>query len=242
MGSNKTSIYQEEITKDQQLLITPTERDELSLILNALHSENRDEFRDFIHQLMTHEEWNSVLDAEQCNNLSQSLSVLDRLAKQSLPLRFAEIVGWRTPSGLAQVTEPPEFIEPNLRIVTLRLSQSRHLDGPVAFRVSRDLARVKKTLPKQALRCLKEAIDGNYFKQIVYLEPMLHKGRILRSQKSVRRFCRPRPVDPILAGFLGSGPAAYGYDIHNPYIRESLRQYHRTNYVPFTAFLIAHWD
>jgi len=239
---DKASVYQDRKLEDQGLLITSTEKEELALIFRSLHTEEKDEFRNAVRQLMTQEEWASVLDAEKENHLSQTLSIFDSFVKQRLPLRFAEIVGWRTPSGVAQVVEPAENLEPKLRIVTLKLSRSRHLNGPVAFRVVRDLTRVKKTLPKQVFRCLEEAIESDYFKQIVYLEPMLQKNRILRSQKSVKRFHHPRPVDPILAGFLGGGPPAYGYNYHDPYVREQLRNHYCENYLPFTAFLIAHWD
>ena len=238
----------EETTYYKRRLETPgvtvskSEREELALILQSLHSEDRDEFRNSISKMMTSDEWDSIQTAEQSGMLMQAVSVFEHIVKQRLPLSFAEIVGWRIPSGLAQVIEPTKNILPKLRVVTLKLSHSRGLNGHVAFRVIRDVARVTSSFPQQALTALADAKEHSYFRQIVYLEPLFHKGLTLRSQKSVQRFKRPRPIDPILAGFLGSGPPGYGYNLKDPHVREQLRCYHRENYVPFTAFLIAHWD
>jgi len=213
---------------------------ELSLILRTLHAESRDEFKDSIRPLMTQEVWDIIQETEQKGLLTQSMNIFEHMTKQLLPQRFAEIVGWRTPLGLAQVIEPAENLKSDLRVVTLRLS-SRGLKGLVAFRVIRDLTRVAKSFPEQARVALTEAIKQNYFTQIVYLEPLYHKDRLLRSQKSVKRY-KCRPIDPLLVGFLGTGPHSYGYKLYDPYVRIQLKEYYRENQLEHTAFLIAHWD
>ena len=220
-----------------------SEKEELLLILGALHADSGDGFRDALYHLITSEECNLIEESERSGNIKPALSIFDHLVKQDLPRRFAEIVGWRVPSGLAQVVEPAQNItgRKSFRVMTLKLSGSRGLKGRVAFRIVRDYTKLQGSFPHQAHLSLTDVVKNQYFTRIAYLEPLFHKGRILRSQASVKRhLCRR--IDPLLVGFLGMGPASFGYCFSDPDVRAQLRSYYKENNIPFTVFLIAHWD
>jgi hypothetical protein len=220
---------------------TPSTREEVSLILRALHAETRDDFRDAIDPLMDPSDLLSLHKAEENGLLLQAAAILDQIVRQRLPRRLAELIGWKIPSGLAEVVEPAKNLTPGLRVVTLRLFGSRGLDGAVAFRVRQSASEVADPFPAPALLSLAEMLEARYFKQIAYLEPLFHEGRLLHSQGAVRRFkCRPK--DPILAGFLGSGPVAYGYDLGDPLVRDLFKKRMYKDQPPLVVMLIAHWD
>jgi hypothetical protein len=220
---------------------TGSASEELSLILRALHAETGGDFRDAIDSVMDPNDLLSLHKAEENGLLLQAAAIFDQVVRQRLPRRLAELVGWKTPSGLAEVVEPARNLTLGLRVVTLRLFGSRGLDGPVAFRVRQSASEVPDPFPASALLSLGEMLEAGYFKQIAYLEPLFHEGRLLHSQGAVRRFkCRPK--DPILAGFLGCGPTAYGYDLRDPTVRNLFEKRRYRDQPPLVVMLIAHWD
>jgi len=221
---------------------TPTisASEEESLILKALHAETKEDFRNAIDCLIDPDERRRLQKAEENGLLLQSAAMLDQIVRQRLPRRLAELIGWKIPEGLAEVVEPAKDLAPKLRVVTLRLFGSRGLDGPVALRVIQSVAKVSSPFPASVLASLTEMLEMKYFRQVAYLEPLFHEGRVLTCQNSVRRFkCKPR--DPILTGFLGSGPPGYGYDLRNPIVWELFKKREYKNQPAITVLVIAHW-
>ena len=114
---------------------------------------------------------------------------------------------------------------------------SRNLKGHVVFRVL-NVTRVTANIPSSAIYALDETKD--YWQRIVYLEPVFHEGKAVRSISELKRLvCRPK--DPIIAAYLGGGPLNYGYQV--PYfITKQLSARKRPKNSRSVVFLVAHWD
>jgi hypothetical protein len=220
---------------------TLSAHEEASLIIRALHAETIDNFREAIDSLIDPDEQQALHEAEEHGLVLQAAAIFDRIVRQKLPRRFAELIGWRTPSGLAEVVERAKNLTPSLRVTTLKMFGSRGFTGRVALQVRRSAREVADPFPKLALLALADMTEAGYFKQIAYLEPLFHEGRLLRSQAAVRR-STCRPIDPIIAGFLGCGPVAYGYDLRDRTIRDLFKKRDYRNQPPVVVMLIAHWD
>jgi len=234
-NSDATMIVQSKLPSTS----ATTASEEESLILKALHAQTKEDFRNAIFSLIDPDERLCLQKAEENGLLLQSAAMLDQIVRQRLPRRFAQISGIG-PEHLAEVVEPAKNLAPKLRVVTLRLFGSRGFDGPVAFRVTQSVAKVPSPFPTSVLNSFTEMLEMRYFKQVAYLEPLFHEGKILRSQSAVRRFkCRPK--DPVLCGFLGSGPPGYGYDLRNPMVWELFKKREYKDQPWIVVFVIAHW-
>ena len=209
---------------------------EQSLILIALHSGNREVFRDAIEALLTDDERDLIAAAESLSLPWQACGVFDGVVRR-LSLRFAELVGW-PPNAIADIVEPAKKLSDTMRCVVLNMPASRSLKGRTAFKLS-EPQDITDRFPASAIHAL--ANTRHYWAKVVYLEPIFHNGKVLRSQREVRRL-RCRPADPIVAASLGSGPLNYGYSLYNPWEQSRRRGERRPKMVKRLAFLVAHWD
>jgi hypothetical protein len=212
-------------------------------ILKALHARTHEEFREAIEPLLTEDEREHIAVAEP---LMHQLAMAYDAVVERLTQRWSRLNDW---PPFARVVEPGENLKRGLRACTLELFKpSRGLDGRVAFRAEVDLRWVTQPIPVPVLRVVRENA-GTVFRAVTFLEPIYAVGRKrgqgqpLRSLASVRRqHCRP--VDPIVVGWLGSGPRNYGlwlplerrgeHGFRNPPPRTSSRGE--------LVFLIGHWD
>ena len=100
---------------------------------------------------------------------------------------------------------------------------------------------VRQPIPICVLEVLHQF--GESFRACAFLEPIFHKGRILRSISQVRR-AKCRPKDPLVVGTLGVGPFSGSHRIQD---RSSARaQGHPSGgekmmMLP-VIFLLGHWD
>lgn len=87
--------------------------EEERLILRALHAESPVDFRTAIDLLIDATE-RELLQKSGGNGLwLQWAAILDRVVRQRLPRRLAELIGWK-PEGLAEVLEPARNLTPRL--------------------------------------------------------------------------------------------------------------------------------
>jgi hypothetical protein len=165
---------------------------------------------------------------------------LDHIVER-LTHRWGELNGW-APFG--RIVTPGSEVKKGLRVMCLELfGPSRGLEGTVAFRVERNLRHVTQPIPVRVLE-LAQACTGSAFHSMAFLEPLFStRGKrrsrtVLRSIAEVRReHCRP--IDPLVIGWLGAGPANYG-------LRFPARDYRaspaRRSSLGEIVFLIGHWD
>ena len=214
------------------LTIKSRDAEEISLILKTLHAHNKQDFRDAIDYFLTTEECSLIDIAEEMSLLPQAIHVFDAVVRR-LSLRFAELINW--PSyALADVVTPRQKVGRKYDYVVLNLS-SRNLKGHVVFRIL-NVAKVTSQIPSSALYALNETKD--YWQRVVYLEPVFHEGKAVRSISELKRLvCRPR--DPIIAAYLG--PLNYGYQAP-PFMKKQLAKRKRPRHSLSVVFLVAHWD
>jgi len=208
--------------------------EESTIILKVLKSHTKEDFRNAVDELLTEEERDLIDTAEGLKLFPQAINVFDDVIRR-LSIRFAELMGWPT-SALADVIEPRKKVGTKHHYVTLNL-HSRNLKGRVVFRIA-SLETVVSRIPVSALRALDET--KQYWQRVVYLEPVFHQGKAIRSFSELKRLvCRPK--DPVIAAYLGGGPLNYGYQI--PYsLTKSLATRKRSKSSYSLVFLIAHWD
>lgn len=217
--------------------------EESDQILVALHARTQPEFDAAVAPLLTRDEC-TALRAAQGNPLER-FDVHERIVER-LTLRWADLNGWPT---FARVMEQPTALQPGLTVLTLDLAApSRGLAGPVAFRIERDLSRVRGPIPRKVLDCVAETW-GTTFVRMGYLEPLFSRPRAgsgPRLLRSIIEVCQEHgiPIDPLVVGWLGSGPRE-----HNWELLARLTRFLRTP--PLSSplacsrehvFLIGHWD
>jgi len=216
------------------LTIKPKVAEEKSLILKALRARNKEDFRDAVDQFLTTEERSLIEVSEKMSLFPQAVHVFDSVVRR-LTLRFAELINWPS-SALADVVTSRQKVGRKHDYVVLNLC-SRNLEGNVVFRVL-NVTRVTAHMPYSAIYALDETKD--YWQRVVYLEPVFHEGKAVRSISELKRLvCRPK--DPIIAAYLGGGPLNYGYQIPG-YVRKQLSGRKRLKDSQSVVFLVAHWD
>lgn len=226
------------LVEEHEILGTLQEADgslELDLILQAAHARQRETFWDAIHSLLTEPERDMIEACEAAGMGLQACAAYDHVFDR-LSRRFAELRGFQE-NSLARVVERGTQLAPDLRCVVLELD-SRGLYGRVAFKVSAPHA-IPDAFPEPAIHALAET--RSYWRGVAYLEPLYDGSRLIRSQAEARNvYCRPK--DPILAGYLGSGPHNYGYripELHHQGHHEAPQP--RKKQVPDLVFIVAHW-
>jgi hypothetical protein len=206
--------------------------EEIHLISKCLHARHKEFFRATMEPFLTEEEKELIQAAESLKINQQACFVFDQVVYR-LTRRYAELIDWPD-HAIAKVVETAIQLKSDLRCLVLDMSPSRGLQGKVAFKIS-DPQVIPARFPAPVLLTLKNTLP--HWSQVAYLEPIYHENHVLQSISAVKRYqCRPQ--DPIIAGFLGTGPTNYGYPLGTtwqPVTRQ--RKEH-----PLLVFIIAHWD
>jgi hypothetical protein len=220
----------------QRTVQTSTKEKEASAIFQVLHEEDPDAFRHGITPLLLPEEKTLIEAAESLSLYAQAMGIFNDVILR-LTYRWAEIQDWPM-NAIASVVQPAKQVTPAMRCVVLNMPKSRMLHGRVAFKITEPKF-IADRFPPSALEAL--ANTKKYWKKFAYLEPIFNKDKILRSQEEVERWCRPK--DPIIAGWLGSGPHNFGYNMAKlwEYRRHDKAEKHLSQ-MRSVIFLIAHWD
>lgn len=211
--------------------------------LAILHARNYAEIKAALEGgLLTTKEMECLQAAEEIQMPHQIANLID-CAITRATLEWSRIMAWEI---WGYVSEPAEQVKHSIRAMTIRLSRhSRSLaPGEAVFRVEPNLRRVAKPIPPQVILLLKEFKYA--FRALAYLEPLYSSaqpGQLLRSLNAARRD-RSRPVDPLVVGFLGSGPQDYG--IRFPAERRGrssrLNSTPRRSHIGAALFCLGHWD
>jgi len=205
---------------------------EIHRIRQCLHSRHKEFFRAAIDPFLTEEEKELIRAAESLKMYRQACFVFDQ-AVYRLTRRYAELIDW-PPQAMAPVVETAVQVKSGLRCLVLDMPPRRGLLGKVALKIS-DPKIIPEKFPASALLVLKDTLP--HWSQIAYLEPVCQEEQVLRSIDAVKHLhCRPR--DPIIAGYVGTGPTNYGYPLGTAWqpVKRPRKKY------PLLVFLIAHWD
>ena len=207
-------------------------------ILGILHEATHEPFHDGLEPFLVDGERGMISLTE--NFAHQRAIAYDHVVER-LTWLWAELNAW-PPFG--RIVEPRTRVAKNLAAICVDLFEpSRELEGRVAFRVERDLRHVTLAIPPAVLRLTKAHADHT-FRAFAFLEPIYSVPRatrpqtLLRSLSAVRRE-KCRPIDPLVVGWLGAGPADYGLRFPDrvpgigPVRRSSLGE---------LVFLLGHWD
>ncbi len=237
LNSHRTTASLRDLSKcaEQIGAVSAPRADE---IVRALHETSYRGFRERLEPLLTDSEREKLSIAGGLPY--QCAIVLDHVVER-LTRRWGELNGW---SPFGRIATPGTEVKKGLRVMCLELfAPSRGLKGTVAFRVERNLRHVTQPIPVPVLE-LVQAYMGSAFHSVAFLEPLFStRGKrrsrtVLRSLGEVRReHCRP--IDPLVIGWLGAGPANYG-------LRFPAQEYRarstRRSTLGETVFLIGHWD
>lgn len=209
---------------------------EIELILQVLHAETKEDFRNAIAYFLTEEEFEIIAAAENNSLFIQAARIFDGVIRR-ISLRLAELVGF-SQTALADVIEPRTHIKADFSCLVLDIN-SRNLKGPVAFRVS-EPANITGRFPAAALNLLEET--RCLWKRVVYIEPLYDRqGKILRSVREVKNVYA-KPKDPVICGYAGCGVRGYGYNLPFNFLKKHSQIKAQDGKTRDTAFLIAHWD
>lgn len=226
-------LFSQELTVPDYAYAVDKPEDLVQRILHVLHTNSQEEFHREIRDFMSEDECKLVESAESLGLYWQAAQVFDAVVRR-LTLKFADLLNWPY-TALAEVHHPGKRLSAAIFCMVLDIPKSRRLEGLIAFNASCPNT-VTQKFPASVVNLLAET--QHYWRWATYLEPFFHGNKVLRSVEQVERY-KCRPIDPILAAYLGSGPRNYGYSWSRAKAANRALEMRENRRI---MFLLAHWD